>query len=1084
MNVSALVLASLRHHRRVHLGALLGATLGAAVLVGALIVGDSVRASLQRQALARIGGVHEVLAAEDRLFEDSLGARLGGDNAIVLQVRGVASADGGARRANDVQVLGIEPDFFGLGPDGSAVPAGGFPERRGEALINARLARQLGVDVGDEILVRIERPSGLPRDMVLATSEDASLGLRVRIRDLVGEQDFGRFSLGASQVAANSVFLPLDELQAELELGARANLLLTGSAREGKIEEVWTLADAQLAIRTLGEGAVELQSDRVFLDGPVIDALAATDLPLTRVLTYFVNAIEHGSRSTPYSMVTAIEGAGEPWGELLPRGDASAIAINRWLADDLEAAVGDEVSLRYFVIDEGGELVERSRAFRVHAIVPLEGAFADDTLMPDFPGLADADHCREWEPGVMVDLDAIHDEDEAYWDDHRGTPKAFVHLAAGQGMWGSRFGDLTAVRTAAEHADALSAALRENLDPASVGLFLRDVRTPALASAAPSVDFGGLFLGLSFFLILAAILLTALIFSLGVDQRASELGALLAMGFTPGRVRGLLLREAALVATAGGALGAGFGTLYARAVLRGLGSLWEGAVASAEITYHASWGTLVLGAVASAMSAIGAILLTVRRTLTRSAPELLAARAGVMASSTPVPGKRRGRIFDALGGLAVLAAAALGLLGPADGAAAAGAFFGAGALLLVAALAGARHVLARVDGVGGRSLFALGLRSAARRPARSLATVATLASGVFLVVAVQANRLGPVRNAGERASGTGGFELFGSSSLPMLDELESYPIDPDELLDVDLLAFRVRDGDDASCLNLGTPAQPRLVGVPSAALAQRQAFSFARALEDVPSAWTLLEGDADGAIPAIGDQASVQWTMKKGLGETLAYVDERGRAFDVRIVATLSDSILQGDLLIDERHFQERFPSESGRRMFLIDAPPERADEVAAAIGRGLRDLGLEVTPTARRLEEFHAVQNTYLAIFQALGALGLLLGSAGLALVVLRNAYERRGELALLRALGFAPRALRVLVMSEHGLTLALGMAAGAIPALIAVLPAVRGSGGELSLAPLIGIVVLVGSTGLFWAWLATWAASRGGLVEALRND
>ena len=63
--------------------------------------------------------------------------------------------------------------------------------------------------------------------------------------------------------------------------------------------------------------------------------------------------------------------------------------------------------------------------------------------------------------------------------------------------------------------------------------------------------------------------------------------------------------------------------------------------------------------------------------------------------------------------------------------------------------------------------------------------------------------------------------------------------------------------------------------------------------------------------------------------------------------------------------------------------------------------------PTVARRNAFNAVQNTYLGTFQILGGLGLLLGSAGLGIIVLRNVLERRGELGLLLAVGFRPRAL-----------------------------------------------------------------------------
>src|ERR1700749_4672593 len=104
---------------------------------------------------------------------------------------------------------------------------------------------------------------------------------------------------------------------------------------------------------------------------------------------------------------------------------------------------------------------------------------------------------------------------------------------------------------------------------------------------------------------------------------------------------------------------------------------------------------------------------------------------------------------------------------------------------------------------------------------------------------------------------------------------------------------------------------------------------------------------------------------------------------------------------------------------------------------RAFQNYGLELTPTTRRLDAFNAVQNTYLSTFQVLGGLGLLLGSAGLGVVVLRNVQERRGELALLLAIGFRKRALQWLVLSEHGALLGLGLAVGIIAAVIGVLPA-----------------------------------------------
>jgi ABC-type antimicrobial peptide transport system permease subunit len=227
--------------------------------------------------------------------------------------------------------------------------------------------------------------------------------------------------------------------------------------------------------------------------------------------------------------------------------------------------------------------------------------------------------------------------------------------------------------------------------------------------------------------------------------------------------------------------------------------------------------------------------------------------------------------------------------------------------------------------------------------------------------------------------------------------------------------------------------------------------------------------------------------LGKKLGDTLDYTDERGQSFKVRLVAGVANSILQGNLIIDEAEFLRRFPGEAGHRMFLIDTPsndPAAVERVSAALSRALQDAGLELTPATRRLAAFNAVQNTYLNTFQVLGGLGLLLGSMGLGVVVLRNVLERRGELGLLQAVGFTQRSIRRLVLSEHGGLLALGLAVGIVSALLAILPVLLAPGARLHATALGLTLAGVLASGLVWTWLAIRLALRGKLLDALRNE
>ena len=424
------------------------------------------------------------------------------------------------------------------------------------------------------------------------------------------------------------------------------------------------------------------------------------------------------------------------------------------------------------------------------------------------------------------------------------------------------------------------------------------------------------------------------------------------------------------------------------------------------------------------------------------------------------------------------------------------AFFGGGALVLVGGIAAAAvwfRSLAEGRVSKPLSLAELGLRGCARQRRRSLATVALLAGGSFLIIAVEANKLDARQESGARSSGTGGFALIGESAFPVMQDLNTkagrdfFGLRQAGLDRVEIVQMRVRDGDDASCLNLNRALTPRLLGVKPELLDARHAFTFSALADKTLAArpWTALQrrdtsrGDE---IPAIGDEASIEWALGKKIGDTLDYTDEHGKPFKVRIVGAVANSILQGSLLIDEGEFVKRFPGESGYRMFLADA--KDAAGVAGALMKALQDRGLELTPAAERLNAFNAVQNTYLNTFQMLGALGLLLGSAGMGVVVLRNVLERRGELAVLLAVGFRPRLLRRLVLWEHGALQGLGLLLGILAAGLAVLPVLLSPGAPVSIGPLLAAMGLVLGSGLLWTWAAARVALRGDLLEALREE
>jgi len=1115
MNARTLVARGLRFYWRTHLGVVAGTAVGTAVLVGALAVGDSVRHHLRTVAAARLGKVRLAAASGDRLFRAALASEvseaLGAPAAAVLQLPGVAADRDRRHRANQVQVVGIDAAFGALAPDGIGPAFGG----RVGVILNERLADQLHVRPGQTILLRSDKPTLQPRDAPLSFAEAGSAADNLEVLAVASDAQFGRFGLQADQVPPYTAFVPLGFLQGQVDLPGRANVLLIGGrasprAAQAALRQAWRLADAQLALRHLpARGVLELTSERVFLDDASVAAAVAEAPGGTGVLTYFVKAIRHGGRATPYSMVTATAALPGPVGQapasapgppagLLPatmRNDE--IVINRWLADDLNiAAPGAKVQLDYFILGPAGRFVTPApRTFTVRAIVPLAGDADDADLMPALPGIAIEPDCR-WTGDGTVDFKTIRPKDHQYWRDHKGTPKAFVTLAAGEAMWANRFGRRTAIRwpEAGRSRDALAEAIRRRLVQAEASLKFQPVRERALAAGDDALNFGALFLGLSFFLIASATLLVGLLFALGIEQRTEEVGTLLALGFSAGKVRRLLLAEGAALAAIGMAAGLAGAVPYTRAILYALTTVWRGAAPTTPIAIHVTARSLAIGAAASLTSAAGAMLWVLRGQVRRTGRELLAGESGPdLPASVRI--RRRLSLWIALaatlGAVAAVAAAGAG-----RDAAATWAFFAAGALLLTGGLAFSRALLAGRPAAGRRAprtVAALGLRNLTRRPGRSLATVALLAVGCFLIVAVAANRQDPGRNARRRESGTGGFALIAQTALPVLDDLNSpqgqaaFALSPRDLAGVAFVPIRVRDGDDASCLNLNRPQRPRLLGAPTGPLRARGAFTFAKTLAGAAGddPWSLLDADdPGGAIPAVADEATITWSLGKRLGDTLEYTDEHGRPFRVRLVGAIAQSILQGSVLISEKQFLRRFPSAGGHRMFLIDAPPERTRQVAETLTRAMQDVGADLTPTGRRLAEFGQVQNTYLSIFAVLGGLGLLLGSAGVGIVLMRNVLERRGELALLRAVGLPRGALRRLVLVEHLALTLLGVGVGVVAGLVAVVPALRSPGAEVPYGLLAATLGAVALAGYVWTGLAAGVALRAPLLPALRSE
>lgn len=1100
-----LIFKSLRYYWRTHLAVLAGVFVASTVLTGALFVGDSVKASLGRLIEERSGGINAALLGNDRFFSQALATRVAAATQAtivpVLQVQGTVANETGTARKGAIQVIGVPEAFWALRGEPAEIA-------RGEGWINEALATRLGVGEGETIIARVEQPGAISRDAPLSGETDAVVPLRLDVGKVVSGDDFGNYSLKAEQAIPYNLFVPLEELGRLLDRAGRANLLLIGgefeqAQMETAINDAWTADDTDLELKER-EGEWELLSRRVLLDWRA-EEIIREEMPEARgVFTYLVNALRSGDGEVPYSMVAAVEPGDGP----LPAdaGEDGAM-INQWLADDLGIGPGDELALTYSVFAAGRKLEERESAFTVEGVIPMDNPSMHARWTPDFPGVSEADNCRDWEPGISIDLEKIRDQDETYWDDYKGTPKAFIRLEKGQELWQNRFGQLTSFRfPQGFDGEAFETKLDGLLEPAEFGVPLIDLDVNRERAVTHSLDFGLYLSMLSYFIIVAAIILTILLFCLGLDQREEQIGTLRALGFKAYEVRKAYFLEGGVIALVGSLLGIAGGLGYTAALIAALRSVWSDAIGGMEIVFEPEMISGILGANVIFFVAVVAIILATRRISKRRPVQLLSGMAEERLKETKPLAKRFllwGLILSALGALVSLV---LGR-GQTDAMAQTLTFFAGGSLTLIAGLIAVALLLehSRAWLKGRHNMVSLGVRNSARKRGRSLSVVVIMAAGVFMVCATNAFRQDAAGDSPGRKSGTGGFELVGESSLAIYEDLnepatrELYALD-DEDLDFSVVQFRVREGEEASCLNLNQAQRPRLMAVDPERLAQPSslpssddgsggvsAFTFQTKVKQAgeESPWRLLSQTLeDGVIPGVMDFNSATYALKVGVGDEILYEDGMGRPLRVRLVGLVQNSVLQGSVLIAEDHFLEAFPGAGGYRYYLIDTAPEKVDKLSAVMTRMLGDKGMSLTPATKRLNAFNNVQNTYLQMFSTLGGLGLLLGTVGLAVVTFRNILERRRELALMEAVGFTRPRLTWLVVSEHWFLHATAVLLGAGAAFLAIYPALNASGQVMPLDTIGGLLLLIFSGGLVFCWMAASTVFRRPLLESLRHE
>ncbi len=1154
MRTALLLKRNLAYYWQTNLVVVLGVAIAVAVLAGALLIGESVRGSLRDLFSQRLGRTDDIISStgffRERLAADLVNQEKFASNGFaaacpMIALDGILVHEQSRRRAGKVKVYGVDERFWsfhGLKTD---------PLNNRESWVSESLSHELGSSPGDALVLRIENPSEVPVESLHGRKDDVGRTIRLNEKNSLPASLLGEFSVQPQQGAARAVFVSLSFLQKELGQEGKVNTILV-SERSSRphvgptglqtllgtpLNAVATLEDLGLKLRTLNnQQIISLESESKIISDNVAEAARTTATSLSLrpvpVLSYLANSISSGERSTPYSLVTALDD--DTFQQLkIPERQRTTgpsqgvhpppIILNEWIARDLQVRPGDTVSLEYYLWLENGRLETKRAQFQLVAVVPIAGLAADRDLVPEYAGITQVKNLSDWDPPFPIDLDRIRKQDEDYWHQYRTTPKAFIPLSTGQELWQSRFGKLTSVRIEASEGqispEVLSAyqnKLREALSRSLVGFQLVPVREQGLLASRGATDFGEYFLYFSFFLVVSALLLTALFFKLGIEQRLREIGILEALGFATSRIRKIFLTEGILLAIAGSLIGLLGAIAYAELLMYGLRTWWLDAVGTTLISLHISWQSLIVGAAGGVLAAVICIFFTLRRlgrTSTRSlltgtveeetpgradAAEFRDSRRRI--STSPLLSLRRSSTFTialalTIIGLSLLFAGFAAVISQVAG------FFGGGVVLLIAGVCYIASWLRRrsrkaIHGSGLWAISRMGFRNTTYRPVRTVLCITLIASAAFIIVAVDAFRRSGSA-ATDRKSGSGGFALLAESLLPIVNDANTAEggdalnltntNDARILKDVTFTSFRVRPGDDTSCLNLYQPRNPKIIAPPDTFIRENR-FTFqsslASSVEEKENPWLILNHEfEDGAIPVISDANSLSYVLHLKLGEEFELAQSDGQ-LRLRVVGALADSIFQSELLMSERNFLRLFPEQEGYRFFLIATPTQQSTELATVLEERLSDFGFDTVATNERLANFHRVENTYLSTFQMLGGLGLVLGTLGMAAVLLRNVFERRRELALLRAVGYNSSHFAVMVITENVLMLCYGLAIGFICALLSIAPVLFERGVRLPNISLGLLLLAVLVSGGMASLVATLAALRSPLLPALRAE
>jgi len=1020
MNIKSLTRKNISYYSRYYKLIAIASLITVAVIVGSLVVGDSVRMTLVRQVEERLGNTETVIFSRNSFISEKILK----SPLLETSARGVLLTNGFVSQGKKLIPV------FVWGVDDGSVP-------KDSVKMNPALAAEMKLEGPNDIVLRLPATGLVPSGSLFVT-ENYTSSLRLSYSGIVKVEEGGNISMRNEQIIPFNIFVNRQNLAEALNVNGKVNLILVDKQVSlSDLSKVWDYTSSGLKVSKKNE-VTEITSDRLFLQQEVAQTICQNNRQPNRLFSYLANSIEKDKTSIPYSFVVAMD---RYKGVTLKKDE---IILSDYSARRLRASIGDTIQITYFTSQQLKMLVTDTVRLRVRQIVPLSELQEDSTLSADFPGLSDVERCTDWDSDLPIQMDLITNEDENYWKLYRSTPKAIIAYDAVAGDWSNAYGSATAIRL--DDAEPNLSQLR----PEMFGIQLIHPREAGLFAAKNGVDFSSLFLSLAFFIIVSAILLMLIPLSEMLYQRQQEINLLKALGYTQKRIVRMFWSELSPVVLIASVIGVVAGLVYTGLVMWLLGNVWKGATQTDGFSIYPSLTTILIGLFVG----IGISLFVLRLAIVRALKErkLISGRKKIAYPTR--------KWLVVLSGILVLGLLAANLLLMHS----VTLFVVAGVVLIGAAALWGDFLIIRnasvcPDKFNTSKLIWATLYSGKKQ---ALLSFLALATGVFIVFSVGLNRKG-FADSSQLRTGTGGYTLWCESTVPIYHSLAT-PEGREKLslkdlpADTKILQCLRYSADDASCLNLNKVTTSTVLGVDMNDLSGSD-FQIEQSLypTERKAFFDRMQLRNDTVYPALVDATVLTWGLGLTLGDTLFYEGDKGQRVAIQLVGTLSNSIFQGNILIDRGLFGEIWKETTGSEVFLLKTDEPDKEEVKTLLSQALNEYGVRVSTTNDRLRQFNTVTDTYLTIFLTLGGLGLLLGIMSFIIVIRKNLSMRRREIEMYRILGFTDHKIEQLLFKENLIVPIAAIATGVLSALIGVMSSFMNAGIWIWLLALLFMIFFV---------------------------